>query len=263
MSYFVFQQGELHKSEKRAASSRGKLRIISTITIMLQCHSIQLNYVKRERPLYFQYFQGGCVTSSSGDFGSSYRPAQQLVLPAWTNWSERHTYSSFKMAKKYLSIFFHTYNHLFLKWPRKYLSIFFRSPPTPSFSLCQHTWLVLWFLNSNLCCIHEDEIISENKLISQTFLAERFSGNPGGWHEPTTIYIFHSWKLNIIWTQKKYFSWKVFWQPWRLTWANYNLYISFMKVKYFLDAYFSWKVFWQPWQLTWANKKLYCNNNTK
>lgn len=41
------RQGELHKSEKRATSSGG-----------------------------------GCVTSSSGDFGSSYRPFEQLVLPA-------------------------------------------------------------------------------------------------------------------------------------------------------------------------------------
>lgn len=40
-------QGKLHKSEKRATSSGG-----------------------------------GCVTSSSGDFGSSYRPFEQLVLPA-------------------------------------------------------------------------------------------------------------------------------------------------------------------------------------
>jgi len=45
-------KGELHKSEKRAASSGG-----------------------------------GCVTSSSGDFGSSYRPFEQLVLPAWRNWN--------------------------------------------------------------------------------------------------------------------------------------------------------------------------------
>jgi len=42
------RQGDLHKSEKRATSSGG-----------------------------------GCVTSSSGDFGSSYRPFEQLVLPAW------------------------------------------------------------------------------------------------------------------------------------------------------------------------------------
>ena len=38
MSYFVFQQGELHKSEKRATSSGGGLRFISTITAMLQCY---------------------------------------------------------------------------------------------------------------------------------------------------------------------------------------------------------------------------------
>jgi len=46
------RQGKLHKSEKRATSSGG-----------------------------------GCVASSSGDFGSSYRPFEQLVLPAWRNWN--------------------------------------------------------------------------------------------------------------------------------------------------------------------------------
>ena len=36
MSYLIFRQGELHKSEKRATSSRGRLRFISTITVMLE-----------------------------------------------------------------------------------------------------------------------------------------------------------------------------------------------------------------------------------
>ena len=68
-------QGKLHKSEKRATSSGGK----SCFTSSNPPHSHLLPFQKA----VIKKTSGGCVTSSSGDFGSSYRPFEQLVLPAW------------------------------------------------------------------------------------------------------------------------------------------------------------------------------------
>ena len=70
MSYFIFYQGELHKSEKRATSTGGKAD-----KFLFNCLTLFVPIIKKKT-------SGGCVTSSSSDFGSSYRPFEQLVLPA-------------------------------------------------------------------------------------------------------------------------------------------------------------------------------------
>ena len=105
-------QGKLHKSEKRATSSGGK----SCFTSSNPLHSHLLHFKRRS----LKKTSGGCVTSSSGDFGSSYRLFEQLVLPAWRKRCEWQI----------------------LQMESEFTQRFFRFPQTPSFFLCQRTLLV-------------------------------------------------------------------------------------------------------------------------
>ena len=105
-------QGKLHKSEKRTTSSGGK----SCFTSSNPPHSHLLQFQKA----VIKRTSGGCVTSSSGDFGSSYRPFEQLVLPAWRKRCEWQI----------------------LQMDSEFTQHFFRFPQTPSFFLCQRTLLV-------------------------------------------------------------------------------------------------------------------------
>ena len=141
-------QGKLHKSEKRATSSGGKSRFTS----FNPPHSHLLPFQKA----IIKKTSGGCVTSSSGDFGSSYRPFEQLVLPAWRKRSEWQI----------------------LQMDSEFTQHFFRFPQTPSFFLCQRTLLVKLLekllkkkMNPNISALF-------------TFPNKRFPGNPGSRPEP-------------------------------------------------------------------------------
>ena len=105
---YLLCQGQLHKSEKRATSTGGKAD-----KFLFNCLTLFVPIIKKKT-------SGGCVTSSSSDFGSSYRPFEQLVLPAWRKRSERQILQMVSGLTQRL----------------------FRFPQTPSFFLCQHTLLV-------------------------------------------------------------------------------------------------------------------------
>ena len=146
-------QGKLHKSEKRATSSGGK----SCFTSSNPPHSHLLPFQKA----VIKKTSGGCVTSSSGDFGSSYRPFEQLVLPAWRKRSEWQI----------------------LQTDSEFTQLLFRFPQTPSFFLCQRTLLVK--LSKN----YWKKKMNPNISALFTFPNKRFPGNPGTRPEPAWILV--------------------------------------------------------------------------